>query len=134
MITCGRQWRTKNKPCFLAETLFATWLGTALLLLTGLPIQAYAEELKMTELTEKQLKERVAERYQAVFGKLFFKNPVDQAYVPMPALPAQDLKVTGQTDTVWQVTHDPLVGVIVRASVSKTTGLVQFDNVDIAVE
>lgn len=133
-MICRHQWRTKAKPRFLAEALLATSLGIALLLLTGLPIQSYAEELKMVELTEKQLKERVAERYQAVFGKLFFKNPVDQAYVPMPALPAQDLKVIGQTDTVWQVAHDPLVGVIVRASVSKATGLVQFDNVDVAVE
>jgi len=92
------------------------------------------EETAMAETTEAQLKSQVAERYQTVFGKLYFQNPLDRSYVPMPAIPAQDFKVTGETETVWTVAHDPLVGVIVRASVSKASGLVQFDAVDIAVE
>ncbi|MBL8259676.1 MAG: hypothetical protein JNM60_07715 [Candidatus Competibacteraceae bacterium] len=88
----------------------------------------------MATMTEEQLKSRVAERYRAAFGKLYFQNPVDRAYVPMPAISAKDLKVTGETETAWTVTHDPLVGVIVRATVSKTAGLVQFDTVEMAVE
>ncbi len=43
----------------------------------------------MTEMTEDQLKLRVADRYQAVFGALYFQNPVDHAYVPMPKIPAR---------------------------------------------
>ncbi|HOW77342.1 MAG TPA: hypothetical protein P5102_13435 [Candidatus Competibacteraceae bacterium] len=42
--------------------------------------------------------------------------------------------MTGETDRVWTVVHDPLVGAIVRASVSKADGLVQFDAIDFAVE
>ncbi|MEZ5584063.1 MAG: hypothetical protein R3F37_16185 [Candidatus Competibacteraceae bacterium] len=88
----------------------------------------------MAELTEDQLKSRVADRYQTVFGMLYFQNPVDHAYVSMPKIPAADFVVTGETERVWTVVHDPLVGVIVRASVSKSDGLVQFDTIDLAVE
>ncbi|HSA46129.1 MAG TPA: hypothetical protein P5552_06395 [Candidatus Competibacteraceae bacterium] len=52
----------------------------------------------------------------------------------MPKIPAADFVVTGETDRVWTVVHDPLVGAIVRASVSKADGLVQFDAIDFAVE
>lgn len=88
----------------------------------------------MAEMTETQLKARVADRYNALFGKLYFQNPVDRAHAPMPAVAAEDFKVTGETQAAWTVTHDPLVGVIIRASVSKTDGLVQFDAIDFAVE
>ncbi len=88
----------------------------------------------MTKMTEEQLQSLVAERYKAVFGALYFRNPIDRAYVPMPAIPAENFKVTGQTETAWNVAHDPLVGAIVRASVSKADGLVQFDMIDFAVE
>ncbi len=88
----------------------------------------------MAKMMEEQLKSRVAERYKTIFGVLYFRNPIDHAYVPMPAIPAEDFKVTGQTETAWNVAHDPLVGAIVRASVSKADGLVQFDMIDFAVE
>ena len=89
---------------------------------------------EITRMTEDQLKLRVADRYKAVFGALYFQNPVDRAYVLMPEIPAADFVVTGETERVWTVVHDPLVGVIVRASVSKADGLVQFDRIDLAVE
>jgi|GEM_PF-1567157 len=108
-------------------------LSVALFFLEILPTPSHAET-PMVEMTEEQLKSQVAERYQALFGKLYLQNPVDHSYISMPAIPAKDFKITGETNTVWHLAHDPLVGVIVRASVSKTSGLVQFDAVDLAVE
>lgn len=113
-------------------------LGAALFSLAAPHVVTPADaETAMTEtakMTEAQVKSRVAERYKAIFGALYFQNPVDHAYVQLPEIPAADFVVTGQTDQVWSVAHDPLVGVIVRASVSKTDGLVQFDQIDLAVE
>lgn len=108
-------------------------LSVALFFLEMLPTPSHAET-PMAEMTEEQLKSQVAERYQALFGKLYLQNPVDHSYVSMSAIPAKDFKITGETNTVWYVAHDPLVGIIVRASVSKTSGLVQFDAVGLAVE
>ncbi|MBK8898913.1 MAG: hypothetical protein IPP10_10480 [Candidatus Competibacteraceae bacterium] len=124
---------SQNRQPFFAEAILPILLGAALVFLATLPTQSHAET-KMAEMTEAQLKARVADRYKALFAALYFQNPVDHAYAPMPAVSAEDFKVTGETDAVWTVAHDPLVGVIVRASVSKATGLVQFDTVDIAVE
>ena len=108
-------------------------LGGTLLFFAALATPSHAET-PMAKMNEEQLKTHVAERYKALFGALYFQNPVDRTHVPMPAISAQDLKVTGETATVWTVAHDPLVGVIVRASVSKAEGLVQFDAIDFAVE
>lgn len=122
----------------LAAPLVAIISGATLFSLEALHATSTAHaETAMTEITrmtEDQLKLRVAERYKAVFGALYFQNPVDHAYVLMPEIPAADFVVTGETERVWTVVHDPLVGVIVRASVSKADGLVQFDRIDLAVE
>ena len=127
------RWRRRTTP-----PAAIMMLGAALLFLAALHVVTTADaENAMTEtakMTEDQLKLRVAERYKAVFGALYFQNPVDHAYVRLPEIPAADFVVTGQTDRVWSVAHDPLVGAIVRASVSKADGLVQFDQIDLAVE
>ncbi len=108
-------------------------LGAAILSPAAFPTTVDAETL-MSEMTQDQLKTRVAERYQAVFGALYIQNPLDHAYISLAAIPAKDFKITGETATSWTVAHDPLVGIIVRATVSKTDGLVQFDALSLAVE
>ena len=132
-MTSPKRQHTKIERYGLTAAFVAALLGAALLFFEGLSTPSHAETT-MATMTEEQLKSKVAERYRAVFGTLYFQNPVDRAYVPMPAISAEDLKVTGETETAWTVVHDPLVGVIVRATVSKTAGLVQFDAVEMAVE
>lgn len=113
-------------------SLAAIMLGVTLLSLEILHAASTAHtEIAMTE---DQLKSHVADRYKALFGALYIQNPIDHACVSLPEIPAADFVVTGQTDRIWTVVHDPLVGVIVRASVSKADGLVQFDRIDLAVE
>jgi hypothetical protein len=108
-------------------------LGAAFFPLEASRTTAYAET-PMATMTEDQLKSRVAERYKAVFGALFMQNPIDHSYIRMPEIPAEDFAIRGETEEVWTVVHDPLVGVMVRATVSKANGLVQFDAIDLAVE
>lgn len=111
----------------------ALLLSAVLYVLAAVPNLSLAEPT-MTELTHEQIQVRVAERYKAVFGALYLQNPIDRSYVPMPEIPAREFKVTGEKAGAWIVVHDPLVGVMVRASVSKADGLVQFETIDFAVE
>jgi len=132
-MTPTKQRRTKTERYGLAAAFTAISLGATLAVIAGLPTLSHAETT-MAEMTEEQIKSQVAERYRAVFQKLYIQNPIDHSYVPMTPIPAKDFKITGETETGWSVAHDPLAGVIVRATVSKGTGFVQFDAVDLAVE
>lgn len=125
--------QTGNRRWLSALIGLAMPLSTAILSLATFPSTVGAETL-MTEMTQDQLKTRVAERYQAVFGALYVQSPLDHAYISLAAIPAKDFKIMGKTAKSWTVAHDLLVGVIVRATVSKADGLVQFDALSLAVE
>jgi len=106
------------------------------MVLTFLPIRAYAQDDKMTTHVETaaEASRLAAERFNTLFSTLYFRNPIDGSYHPFPTLSASDFSISGEDASGWVIAYDPLVGPIVRGRVAKTGGYVQFDGIEFATE
>jgi hypothetical protein len=94
------------------------------------------DDKRMTDAikTADAAREAAAKRFNALFVPLQIQNPLDKNYYPIPALTTDDFKLVSETDDAFTVAHEPLAGPVVRATVGKATGLVQFDPLTLSVE
>jgi len=86
------------------------------------------------KMTEDEIKRDVAAAFNHRFGALFYQNPIDKKFFPVPALEPGDLRVTGETDEAIELIHEPLVGMTVRARMLKPSGAIVFDKPEFAYE
>jgi hypothetical protein len=94
------------------------------------------DDKRMTDAikTADAARDAAAKRFNALFVTLQIQNPLDKNYYPIPALTADDFKLVSETDDAFNVAHEPLAGPVVRATVGKASGLVQFDPLTLSVE
>jgi hypothetical protein len=94
------------------------------------------DDTRMTDAikTADAAREAAAKRFNALFVPLQIRNPLDQSYYPIAPLSADDFKLVTETDDAFTVAHEPLAGPLVRATVGKATGLVQFEPLELSVE
>lgn len=75
-----------------------------------------------------------AERFNALFGGLYWRHPLDGDHYAFDSRAAADFRVTGKDRESWHVAYEPLVGPAVHARVDRSSGLVQFNRISIATE
>lgn len=85
-------------------------------------------------LTKEGMPAHVAKTFAHVYGNLYFRNPLDGTYHPFPELPADSFSVVGEKDDAWIVSHEPLSGPTVFATVDKQSGRVSFDRIVVSTE
>ncbi len=110
-----------------------------ILLLTGTFHTTSAQQTDDQQMTSaietvEEAKETATERFNLLLAPLGVRNPLDQKFYSIDPLFAADFKVVEETDNTWILIHEPLSGPKVIATVGKTTGLVQFDSLEVSVE
>lgn len=85
-------------------------------------------------MTEDTMKQRVADAFNSRFGELYYRNPLDGQYFPIPALEPGEFRVTSEEDGRTQLVREPLVGMTVRATVDAQSGLIAFEAPSFAYE
>lgn len=94
------------------------------------------DDKRMTDAikTADAAREAAAKQFNALFVPLQIQNPLDKNYYPIAALAADDFKLLSETADAFNVAHEPLAGPVVKATVGKATGLVQFEPLVLSVE
>lgn len=109
--------------------------GVAALFVLGVfasPLMA-GEEIEMP-ISKDDLPAHVAKTFTEVFGNLYFRNPLDETYHPFPELSPDSFTVVDEQADVWIVSHEPLAGPTVFATVDKASGRVSFDRIIVSTE
>ena len=113
---------------FVAFVLVAT---LAAIPIVGVSLAQQRLDLPMTEA---QMSRNVANAFNERFGALYARNPLSGDYEPVATVAADEFSLVADDTHFARFVRNPLVGMTVRATVDKTSGLIAFAAPEFAYE
>lgn len=95
---------------------------------------AHSFDRKADAMTIEDLTHDVATAFNERYGDLYYRNPIDGKYLPIPPLSAGEFRLVEETDAIVRLIREPLVGMTVRAEFTKADGAIVFHKLEFAFE
>lgn len=111
------------------------WLAAAAALIALASVgAAHSFERKADDMKIEDIKEDVAAAFNQRYGELFYQNPIDGQFLPIPTVTPDEFRLVNETSDTWHLLREPLVGMTVRATVLKDGSAIVFEKPEFAYE